>query len=348
DRRGIHLLTYHRAKGLEFDAVFLPRLEDKELPARQAKTEAALAEERRLLYVAMTRARERLYLTRASHYEGGRRWRDSRFLAEVRAAGASVVREREVAPSAPPSPQPARTREDGDLVLSYSAIATYRDCPKQYWYRYELRLPAVQSAEAVHGVILHEVLRRAGEVRQGGKKVTAALLGALHASVWAETRFPDARRAPTFKRNGAVQLQAYRKGGGFDDRPEYLEKPFSSAVDGWTLRGVIDRVDRTEAGWRIIDYKSGRPVARARRDLQVALYAIGAADALHLEPLQLEVVYLASGESLQLERPDALVVEAQKQGAEVAEGAKAGRFDARPERRRCRLCPYRLACADAL
>jgi RecB family exonuclease len=89
-------------------------------------------------------------------------------------------------------------------------------------------------------------------------------------------------------------------------------------------------------------------VARARRDLQVALYAIGAADALHLEPLQLEVVYLASGESLQLERPDALVVEAQKQGAEVAEGAKAGRFDARPERRRCRLCPYRLACADAL
>ena len=40
--------------------------------------------------------------------------------------------------------------------------------------------------------------------------------------------------------------------------------------------------------------------------------------------------------------------EAQKQGAEVAEGAKAGRFEARPDRRRCRLCPYRLACAEAL
>ena len=40
--------------------------------------------------------------------------------------------------------------------------------------------------------------------------------------------------------------------------------------------------------------------------------------------------------------------EAQKQGGEVAEGVRAGRFEARPERRRCRLCPYRLACAEAL
>jgi CRISPR/Cas system-associated exonuclease Cas4 (RecB family) len=89
-------------------------------------------------------------------------------------------------------------------------------------------------------------------------------------------------------------------------------------------------------------------VVRSRRDLQVALYALGAASALHLEPLQLEVIYLASGETLRLERPEALVAEAQKQGSEVAEGARAGRFEARPERRRCRLCPYRLACAEAL
>src|SRR5690606_3919115 len=61
--RGVHLLTYHRAKGLEFDAVFLPRLEDKELPSKLARTDEERAEERRLLYVGITRARRWLALT---------------------------------------------------------------------------------------------------------------------------------------------------------------------------------------------------------------------------------------------------------------------------------------------
>lgn len=82
--------------------------------------------------------------------------------------------------------------------------------------------------------------------------------------------------------------------------------------------------------------------------MQVALYALGARAALGLDPLQLEVVYLASGEVVAVERVDALVKEATAQAAEVADGVRAGRFEARPERRRCRLCPYRLACAEAL
>jgi DNA helicase-2/ATP-dependent DNA helicase PcrA len=79
--RGVHLLTLHRAKGLEFDTVFLPRLEENELPSRQARTSAEIDEERRLLYVGMTRAKRVLWLT----WSGKR----SRFLAEVDAGGAS-------------------------------------------------------------------------------------------------------------------------------------------------------------------------------------------------------------------------------------------------------------------
>jgi DNA helicase-2/ATP-dependent DNA helicase PcrA len=61
--RGVNLLTFHRAKGLEFDAVFLPRLLAGELPFKRGRTEADTDEERRLLYVGITRAKTWLYLS---------------------------------------------------------------------------------------------------------------------------------------------------------------------------------------------------------------------------------------------------------------------------------------------
>jgi DNA helicase-2/ATP-dependent DNA helicase PcrA len=77
--RGVNLLTYHRAKGLEFDAVFLPRLLDGELPYRGRRAEADPEEERRLLYVGITRAQTHLYLS----WPREPRSAPSPFLAEI-------------------------------------------------------------------------------------------------------------------------------------------------------------------------------------------------------------------------------------------------------------------------
>src|SRR5690625_5609488 len=85
-------LPIYSAKGLEWDAVFLVGLTDTTLPLQHAVTETQLAEERRLLYVGITRARERLALSWAlARSPGQRRGRQpSRFLERLR----------------PPRPQP--------------------------------------------------------------------------------------------------------------------------------------------------------------------------------------------------------------------------------------------------
>ena len=93
---GVNLLTLHRAKGLEWDAVLLPGLEEGTLPIRQAVDVDALAEERRLFYVGLTRARRDLTLSwaewRAGPGDRETQRRPSRFLRALEGGRADGVR----------------------------------------------------------------------------------------------------------------------------------------------------------------------------------------------------------------------------------------------------------------
>lgn len=82
----VSLMTMHSAKGLEFPVVFLPGLEDGLFPSGRSIEEDKLEEERRLCYVGMTRAMERLFLTSSEYrvmYGNGDFTKESRFLREM-------------------------------------------------------------------------------------------------------------------------------------------------------------------------------------------------------------------------------------------------------------------------
>jgi DNA helicase-2/ATP-dependent DNA helicase PcrA len=139
DGRGVNLLTYHRAKGLEFDAVFLPRLVDGELPFRSGRAKADPEEERRLLYVGITRARRYLFLT----WPMGGRANPSPFLDEL-----------ELAPAAP-----SRTRAAPGPAVTVGRGGAVFDRLKE-WRRKRAKADGVPAYVVFHDRTLAEIAER--------------------------------------------------------------------------------------------------------------------------------------------------------------------------------------------
>jgi DNA helicase-2/ATP-dependent DNA helicase PcrA len=369
----VRLMTVHQAKGLEFELVIIPHLVEGRFPAQRRgegltlpdallpeelpATEMHLAEERRLAYVAVTRARQELVSTWAQRYEGSRDWRPSRFLDAIGGGEARALLAKDVVGPAPllelsivPGQVELPLPDAAPLPpLSYTALDSYLRCPQQYQYRFVFRLPTRPRPQMQFGRILHDTLRDALGAIERDHPLTWQMLEAAYVAAWAGERFCAPDRAPSLQELGRNYLRRAFDQGDLK-KALLLEQPFSLPIDGLRVTGRIDRVDRLpDGGYEVIDYKTGsaRRAQDLQRDLQLGIYAMAAKEVFRFDPLTLSFYYLETGERVSVEKPADRLAEDRAMIRRAAEGIAAELFPARPDRVKCAGCDFRLLCPSA-
>ncbi|MDO8571620.1 MAG: PD-(D/E)XK nuclease family protein, partial [bacterium] len=196
----VHIQTCHSAKGLEFRYVFIVNLVDRRFPTVEREDaielpqalikevvpqgDAHLEEERRLFYVALTRAKDICFLLSSEDYGGVRKKKPSRFLVEMGAFGLSsptrsgiqrtddrsllldspakggqaTLRGNDIHGQEKPPLQP--TPYTLPTTYSYSQLAAFQKCPLQYKFAFLLKIPVFGKASLSFGRTLHETLHR--------------------------------------------------------------------------------------------------------------------------------------------------------------------------------------------
>jgi DNA helicase-2/ATP-dependent DNA helicase PcrA len=306
DETRIKVMTVHRSKGREFAQIFVPlltasawstraRAKHFELPG-VLSGDSELEDERRLLYVAITRAKEHATLSYAAINDDGRAQDPSELIADL---SPELLEQR--VPSAQPGAwieqlgAPARgkgaTRADAvagpsadDLAtlrstffaqgLSPTALNNYLECSWKYFYVNLLRIPEIENKFMLFGTAIHAALKRYADERALGSDIGTE--GLLRAFDYSLSRAPLSQTELTeMREKGERALAAW-----WEERhaswpaatraevPVRAELPLDTSAERsgepelLTLRGALDRVDDVPGGVNVIDYKTGKPKSR--------------------------------------------------------------------------------------
>ncbi len=233
------------------------------------------------------------------------------------------------------------------MRLSYSAIDMFERCPAQYRFAHLERLPTSPSPALSFGQSLHGALHRFHDRPVPVPPSLAELHGFLD-DQWVSEGFRDPSEERVYLAHGREVLANYHREAVNDYRiPAALEFPFSIEVEGVTLSGVIDRLDRIPGGgYELIDYKTNRrlpPKARVDRDLQLSIYWLAAREVWGIEPERLTLWYLLPGQRMTTTRTAADAERLKARIATVAERIEAGRFEPR-ENPLCDWCDFQARC----
>jgi DNA helicase-2/ATP-dependent DNA helicase PcrA len=293
----VRVMTAHKAKGLEFTTVFMPRVTDRAWGGNNRKSAFTMTflkqtaatdaadDERRLFYVALTRAKRRLFLSTATTDINGRIGLAAEYfeIMDGRLAPERVVDAADFSPTAIITQVHSAGIDTALLTaalkrrgLSATALNNYLRSPWEYIYKNVLRVPVNKSPDLVFGSAVHEVLEHAlWHQKRTGREPSDTETKRLLIRAFKRAALTKEEYARLFERAYDC-LNAYLP-HLFSSLPAHCEaeaKISATLATGLsefpelTLNGLLDRIDIAESGdvLRVVDYKTGR--RQSRREIE--------------------------------------------------------------------------------
>jgi DNA helicase II / ATP-dependent DNA helicase PcrA len=390
----VNILTVHSSKGLEFPVVFVVNLVTQRFPTRGRREQipvpqdlikevlpegdANLEEERRLFYVAMTRAKDYLYLTAANYYGEGKRERKiSPFVIEVfgqeeiekqlskRKLETSVqqLSLMDILSQQKPTSDIDDAEETAIIAgqgatyypvnfISYSQIQTFECCPLHYKLKYILKIPSAPVPALSFGSSVHAVLRDYYQSIIKGEVVDKTLVEKLLKNAWIDEGYSSRSHEKSAYDHAKLILNRYIEKNGIH-KPLAVETPFQFYVGKMKVGGRIDRVDKLDDGRiEIIDYKTGDNKCddkQLAKDVQLTLYALAATsvrDELFSktpDEVVLSLYYLESEEKMTTTRTKEQLEEMKEYLIKKAEEISTSDFQCTGGIM-CKNCEYKMLC----
>ena len=395
----VKIMTIHSAKGLEFKYVFLVNLTDKKFPTIERKEpieipqeiikeiipegDVHLQEERRLCYVAITRAKEKLFFTSADDYGGARKKKPSRFLIEMgfdkkpdqkdkKDKKESELESKKQGLTSEVRPVQDKAKEQIILPshFSFSQLAAFEKCPLQYKFAHILRVPVKGKAVFSFGKTIHntlyEFVKSVNEqtaVSQNnlfgkkiGKETRSPLdfegLIKIYKQKWIDEWYESQNQKQGYYKLGRKILKDFYE-QFLKQPPEILrinnqvalELPFKLKIGEHILCGRIDRIDKLENGVGIIDYKTGKFKEKLllKDKQQLLIYQIAVEEIFGLKPIKLSYYYLEQGKITSFLGKEQ---EKEKQKEKIlSEIEKIKKSDFKPNPGwQCKFCDFRDIC----
>lgn len=383
ENNAVNILTIHSSKGLEFPVVFITNLVTQRFPSRERREQIPLPEniikeilpegdfhlqeERRLFYVAMTRAKDALFLTASHFYGDGKRERkispfviEALSIEEIEKAKLQLSRKKTQLSLIDIFPKPENILLDKTVIrapvtyLSYSQIQTFDTCPLHYKLKYLLKIPTPQTAAQSFGTSVHSTLKEFYLRAVEGESVTPNDIESILKSVWIPEGYMSSLHQENAYQQALFLITTYVK-NNFDSNnlPIGLEIPFQFPVKKIKVGGRIDRIDRIdEKRLEIIDYKTGNNIPtekELKNNFQLTLYGLAASEIrdplYHRRPdeVVLSLYYLEEGKKLSTTRTLEQLEQAKEVILKKADEIEKSDFRCNKSIS-CENCEYKMLC----